>query len=260
VLKIPASSADLLYIEGKRNDFPNDREKPLERLVMIKVLVLAGNPETRQIFRMALETLGAPCDVAHSVSEMRQKLLRTPFNGVILDVLTTVRASQKEKLFIQEISELYPTLRVRWDSRTRRIRGLVLGRALDRDDPVGDFLEKHCRSWPARTCREDRRLPFHFNALLNRDGEFREEQAEKTVTLDLSEGGCFLISSRSWQKGEIARVRFLELSDPAPIRVEIRRCRPWGKGMEVPGIGVQFEGIRPGQLREIRRHLGGPRE
>jgi hypothetical protein len=236
----------------------HDRKKRLERLVMIKVLVLAGTPEIRQIFLRALENLGAPCDVAFSVSEMRRKLLHTPFNGVILDVLTIVRASQKEKLIIQEISELYPTLRVRWDSRARRIRGLVLGRSLDRDDPVGDFLEKCCRFWPARTCREDRRLPLHFNALLSRDGEFREEEIEKTVTLDLSEGGCFLISGRSWQNGELVWVRFLELADPAPIPAEIRRCRPWGEGMEIPGIGVRFGEIRPGQLREIRRYLGGP--
>jgi hypothetical protein len=222
---------------------------------MIKVLVLAGTSETRQIFLTALDKLGVPCDVAFSVSEMRRKLLHTPFNGVILDVLTVVRASQKEKLFIQEISELYPTLRVRWDSQTRRIRGLVFGRSLDRDDPVGDFLEKHCRPWPARMCREDKRLPLHFNALLSRNREFREEEVEKSVTLDLSEGGCFLISGRSWQRGEFLWVRFLELTDPAPIGAEIRRCHPWGEGMQIPGIGVQFGEIDPGQLQEIRRYL-----
>ncbi len=146
---------------------------------MIKVLILAENPEILRIYRRALEHLAAPCEVAFSVSEMRRKLLRTPFNGVILDVLTTVRASQKDKLFLQEISELYPTLRVRWDSRARRIRGLVLGCSLDRDDPVGDFLKQCCRPWPARTCREDRRLPLHLNALLSGGDEFREEEAEK---------------------------------------------------------------------------------
>jgi hypothetical protein len=227
---------------------------------MIKILVLAGSPETRQSFLTALENLDLPFDVAFSVSEMRQKLLHTPFNGVILDVLTMVRASQKEKLFIQEISELYPTLRVRWDSRSERIRGLVFGRSLDGDDLVGDFLEKCCRPWPARTCREDRRLPLHFNALLSSDREFRKEDVEKTVTLDLSEGGCFLISGRSWQKGNLLWVRFRELTDPAPIRAEIRRYRPWGEGMVIPGIGIRFEEIRPGQLQEIRRHLRGPRK
>lgn len=190
---------------------------------MIKLLVLAGIPETRQSFLTALENLDILFEVAFSVPEMRQKLLHTPFNGVILDVLTMVRASQKEKQFIQEISELYPTLRVRWDSLSERIRGLVFGRSLNGDDVVGDFLENCCRPWPARTCREERRLPFHFNALLSSDGEFREEDVEKTATLDLSEGGCFLISGRSWQKGDLVWVRFHELTDAAPIRAEIRR-------------------------------------
>jgi hypothetical protein len=222
---------------------------------MIKVLVLAGNPETLPLVRSALEELGARHEVCHTVSEMRQKLHRVPFNGLILDVLALVRTSQQDKLFIQEISELYPTLRMRWDSRARCIRGLVFGTPLDREEPVRDFLEKCCRSWPARIYREGKRLPLHFNALLSRNEDFREKGQEKTVTLDLSEDGCFLITTQAWQKEEVAWVRFVELADPTPIQVEIRRYRPWGKGLQIPGIGVKFKEILPGQLQEIRRYL-----
>ncbi len=222
---------------------------------MINILIVSVNPETAAIYRMALEKRGYLCEVAEGINDMQQKMVRMPFNGLLLDIVTTVKASQKEKLFIQEICDLYPTLRVRWDSKARQIRGLMLGRSLQKEDLLKDFVDNFCSTQPARIFRAHSRFPIHFNVLLHREEALPEEEVEKTVTLDLSEKGCFLISRQSWQENEIAWIRLLELSDPSPIQVEIRRYFPWGEAMHIPGIGVEFKKLSPVQIKEIYLHL-----
>jgi hypothetical protein len=224
---------------------------------MIKVLILAGDPEARSVIRRKLDESGVLHDEARDASEMWEKIICSPFNGVILDVLTSAKAPPGGKVLIQEVSELYPTLRVRWDSRNRDLRGLVMGESLDKNHLLDDFLNRFCRPWPARLYRQHKRVPLNLNVLLSRDESFREGLVEKTVTLDISEGGCFLFSTQTWEEIDPVWVRFQEISDPTPIRAEIRRSRPWNTGMHIPGIGVQFTNLNPRQLWEICQHLKG---
>jgi hypothetical protein len=227
---------------------------------MTKVLIIASDPETAALYRSAVEKLGADCEVAASFAEMKQKMRNVPFNGVILDVLTAVRAPHTDKIDIQHISDVYPTLRVRWDAQAREIRGIVIGKLINKENPLGSFLDQFCRTHPARICRINKRHPIHFNVLLSKNETFTEDHTEKTTTLDISKGGCFLISNQGWQDCGVAWVRFLELSDPTPIPVVIRRWRPWGQAMLVPGIGVEYKRISPAQLEEISRHFKSPEE
>lgn len=222
---------------------------------MTNVLIIASNPQTAALYRMAAEKLGAKCEVALNIKEMKQQIRRTPFNGLLLDVLTAVRASFSDKIDIQNIAEVYPTLRVRWDASAGEIRGLVIGNSIDKEAPLRDFLNKFCHARPARICRMHKRYPLNFNVLLSKDRNFSEELAEKTVTLDISLGGCFVYSTQCWQDTEFAWLRFLEISDANPVQVAIRRFCPWGKTMNIPGIGVEFTQIKPGQREDICRHF-----
>lgn len=218
---------------------------------MIKVLIIASDPTTADRYRTAVENLGAECEVAGNIADMKLQMSKMPFNGLILDVLTAVRSSLKDKIDIQSISEAYPILRVRWDANAGEIRGLVIGNLINKENPLQDFLNKFCHSRPARTCRMNKRYPIHFNVLLSKDVNFAADQTEKTVTLDISQGGCFLISTQSWQDTEYAWIRFLEVSDPTPIQLIIRRHCAWGKTMSLPGIGTEFSQIKPNQLEDI---------
>ena len=222
---------------------------------MINVLIIASDPQTAALYRVAAEKLGAKCEVAINIEEMKQQIRRVPFNGLLLDVLTAVRASLSDKIDIQSIAEVYPTLRVRWDASAGELRGLVIGSLIDKEDPLRDFLNNFCHSRPARICRMNKRYSLNFNVLLSKDENFSEDQAEKTVTLDISQGGCFLISTQCWQDTEFAWLRFLEISDAEPVQVVIRRYCPWGKTMNFSGIGVEFSQIKPGQLEDICKYF-----
>lgn len=223
---------------------------------MSHVLILDSHPQTLAIYRQALEELGANCETAGNFTELKQKLLQLPFNGVVIDVLTAVRANPEEKHLLQEIAEAYPTLRVRWDAGAGMIRGLVFGKSLAGDHPLRYFLEQLCRNHPPRTFRTSRRHAIHLNVLLSRDGGFRPDQSERSVTLDISLGGCFLVTfDDRWENQQHAWLQLLELSDPTPIEIIIRRVSPWGKNPTIPGLGVEFLQLRPGQAEELRQRF-----
>ncbi|OEU77516.1 MAG: hypothetical protein BA869_12390 [Desulfuromonadales bacterium C00003107] len=225
---------------------------------MIKVLLLSDNTEAVSACQKALAALGVGCAWAGSVADMHRQLVSTPFNGLILDVLTTAKTSQKEKTLIQEVSEYYPSLLMRWNTATQKARGLVYGEILDKEDPLGDFITRFCRPERALVYRENKRYDIHFNALLSLDKGLSKELVEKTVTLDLSRGGCFIISSRNWQNIDHAWLRLLELRDPSPIRVQLCCYVPWGAQARIPGIGVKFIDLQPSQQQEIHRHCEDP--
>jgi hypothetical protein len=222
---------------------------------MLKLLIICNQPETAAQYRLAAEKLGADCKVAADVREMKQIMRGRPFHGLILDVLTAVRASLNDKITLQEVSEIYPTLRVRWDAEAGRIRGIFIGRRIDKRNPLGDFIDTYCSTRPARICRENPRYRIHFNVLLSKEQTCCETTAERVVSLDISRGGCFFISTRDWQDTGAAWVRFLDISDPTPVKVTIRRRCHWGKTLQMPGIGVEFCEIDAKQLEEICQHI-----
>lgn len=221
---------------------------------MIKLLLLSSNTEAVSACQKAFKRMGVRCEWADNIADMNQQLVHTPFNGVVLDVLTTARISPKDRAHIQELSEYYPTLLMRWSTAAQKIGGLVFGEILDKKDPLRDFVERFCHPERALTYRENKRYDIHFNVLLSPDQKFSEERTEKTVTLDLSRGGCFIISSRNWNNIDYAWIRLLELVDPSPIRVKLCRYVPWGEQRQIPGIGTKFIDLQPGQQQEIDQH------
>lgn len=225
---------------------------------MIKLLLLSKNAEAVSACLNSFEPMDVCCVCTDSIAELQRRLINAPFHGIILDVVATARASQKERILIQEISETYPVLRLRWDSSRKQIGGLVFGEILDKKDPLRDFVNRFCLDGCGRIFRENKRYNIHLNVLLGKDQACSEQHVEKTVTLDLSQSGCFIVTSHDWDDVTTAWIRFRELSDQTPIRVEIRNYLPWGEQSQMPGIGVKFTDLQPCQAQEIRSFCSGP--
>lgn len=221
---------------------------------MIKLLLLSDNTEAVSACQKAFKQIDVCCEWVDNIENMNQRLVRGPYNGLVLDVLATAKFSPKDKAFIQEVSEYYPTLMVRWNTAVQKIGGLVFGEILDKEDPLGDFVKRFCRSDRALIFRENKRYDIHLNVLLSPDQKFSMERVEKTATLDLSRGGCFIISSHNWNNIDYAWIRLLELDDSSPIRVELCSYVPWGKQTRIPGIGTKFIDLQPNQRQEIYQY------
>jgi Tfp pilus assembly protein PilZ len=106
-------------------------------------------------------------------------------------------------------------------------------------------------SFAARKIRINKRGNINFNIIVSKTPDFSEQQVEQTVTLNFSKGGCYIISTSTWEINKEIWISIRELEDRAPITGKVRWGIEWGKYMNIPGIGVRFTNIKESQLDHI---------
>ena len=221
-----------------------------------RVILVSEDGHAKQVYINALERLDVHVDIVPSFAELYGALLRTPYHGIMIDLPTKIRAPKSEQELVHEVLELFPVIQLNWEGRADEVRTLYFGQSTG-EGTIEEFISEECRSFDPRTIRASERRYINFNVMLSTNGEFDEEKTERTVTVDVSRGGCFLYTIDEWESGVDAWLKLRELSDGAPILAETRWGVPWGEAMKIPGIGVEFKRISQAQLAELgdRYHL-----
>ena len=140
---------------------------------------------------------------------------------------------------------------IQYEEATETVRVLSFGREHSCES-VAEFINTACRSFAARPIRATVRKDVHFNALISKSGDLPEEGWTQTVTMNISQRGCFLYSIDQWEIGSNISIVLKELKDKQPITGQVRWQIPWGEIMQIPGIGVKFGQISTNQLSEIQ--------
>jgi len=195
---------------------------------MMMFVVIALIDETRKVISDLLEALGMKVTLLASLGELQATLQEIPVSGILLDLITTTKASSLDKQSTHELIQLYPQVRF-------KIVGndvLILGKEQSLERFVYD-----CRLFKPRTIRKSPRKIRHIAFILSADGTF--DDAEKVVTLNISDGGCFVYSTREWNVGDRIWLRFVD--NDAVIRGTVRWWQPWGNNKMIPGIGVKLD-------------------
>lgn len=218
--------------------------------VETRVMLIAGDPVSRRGYQETLAKIGVIVDTVTSFREFYYAVLATPYNGVLVDVPTKIRTPNDEKDLVKEIMDLFPVIQLNFDSATGKISTYFTGQ-LNKSCTLDYFINNECRRFRARTARRSERKTMHLNVMLGREKAGRRSPFERTVTINVSKGGCFIFSTVEWGVGATAWFMIKELKDGTPIRGEVRWKVDWGKSMQIPGIGVTFE-----EINEIQRdHL-----
>ncbi|MEA3465361.1 MAG: PilZ domain-containing protein [Thermodesulfobacteriota bacterium] len=218
---------------------------------MIKLLLYIHDSEIGKKYLNALSLKDVECEVVHSFELFYKHVLGHSYSGLLVDIVSSIRASVADREVLKELMEVYPSLRLRWDPESGDIRTLLTGAGAGQKISIDHFIKTYCLLFHPRALRLQCRKEIHCNVVYSVCAEMPEEATQRTVTLDLSVGGCFLISSHCLARGSVLFLRFLELDDNTPIKVEVQWCREWGKSMNVSGVGVRFLEIQPGQREEI---------
>lgn len=166
-----------------------------------------------------------------NVPELIDALTRVPHNGIVLELKKLIRASQHEKKVLSEFVETFPTLRVAVSPN---------GEALKPMGSFDCFFGKACALFRPRAVRRNLRITVHLPVLLARIDDPSFSAAERSHTLNLSEEGAYIYASSDWSKDRWALVRFIDLKEHRSALTHIRWRRPWGAGLKLSGIGVQF--------------------
>lgn len=222
-----------------------------------RLVLLVKEEDAKKAYVSAVEKLGVHLETVSTFWELRSAIIDTPCHGVMVDLKAKIKSSKEEKQFAHDILELYPVVQLKWEPSTGEIRTLYFGQAKG-GGTLEEFIRNECGAFEPRAIRASQRKKIHYNVILSRESGFTQNAVERTVTLDVSKGGCFVYSSDQWQLSSNTWLIIKELEDDTPIKGLVRWRIPWGERMRIPGIGLKFEEILENQLLEISeaRHLG----
>lgn len=180
----------------------------------------------------------------------------SPINGIFVDMPTYIRGSEEEKRLLTELVSFLPALRLKCHESTAEIRTLPFGTSYPGKSTPAVFVQKYCAPFIQRTIRTCERLLLNIPALLTVLSPAEGGTAIRTVTANISRGGCFLICFEQWRADDRGWLSLAELNDSAPVQVEVCWIRAWGEYRSLPGMGVRFIDLTEPQKIELSRLSG----
>jgi len=191
-------------------------------------VVISNNEETLKAIIDAVKAEGVEAIAVNSLAELPPILKEVPTNGILLDLITSTRATAQEKLQTNDILQLYPHAKVKVVKNDVRILG--------ESKSLKQFVQSGML-FKARVIRKCDRPIRYTGVLLSNVEEFAD--AEKAVTLNITDGGCFVYSGNEWKVGDPVWLRFKENEDV--VHGVVCWTHPWGNNKKMPGIGIKFE-------------------
>ncbi len=216
----------------------------------IRLLLVCREGIARQKYLDACKGLEVLIDIVSTYQELLDSAINNPYNGMMIDVPTKLKALSMDKESASNIFNLFPILQLIYNEKSGQIRTISSGQS-NSIETFKEFIDKRCNSSKARTIRSDRRKAVVFNVILSKCKEVSYADDEKTVIMNISKKGCFIFSNHKWETGSDAWFIIKELTDQTPIRGEVKWKIDWGQKMSVPGIGIQFMDISDSQFKEI---------
>lgn len=192
------------------------------------LVIVAKNEDTLDKIVDTIQAEGVETITARSLAELPAILREVPTSGLLLDLVTSAKSTAQEKLETNDLLQLYPHAKVKVVGTDVRILG--------DSRSLRQFIQD-CRSFTPRIIRRSKRLTQYIGAFLSSDSEF--SVAEKTVTFNFSDEGCFVYSAADWKVGDRVWLRFIENECVVPGTV--RWLQPWGNNKKLPGIGIKFD-------------------
>gem|GEM_PF-1680297 len=200
------------------------------------IVVIANDEASRQSIARAFDSPECCLLPLAALGDLLPVLHEVPVHGIIVELITSVKATEREKSETFHIMQLFPHLKVKvLDGEVR-----VMGRRIT----PGSFLREVCREFRSRTIRKNDRASRHIGVEICRDPSF--QTAERAFTFNISTRGCFICSVHSWQAGERVWLRFAGFDHV--VSGVVRWWQSWGTSRLVPGIGVEFDAL-PKELR-----------
>lgn len=220
-----------------------------------KLLLIAEKGLARSAYVEVLRDLDVEVDCVAAPDEITGALIDAPYNGLLIDVPTMIRCECRDKNRITRIMNRFPLLRLMYNPKYGGIRGLSLGGTIRDNLDLAEFVLRECVTFFPRSIRGTRRQEMSFNVVLLDEPDLREQKGEQTVTVNVSEQGCFVYTTNEWSLDTSAWIVIRELEDQTPIELTVRWNRPWGKFMELPGIGASFESMTTHQYTQLHSFL-----
>ena len=181
----------------------------------IRLFLVAREGEARSAYHEAIKELGVKVVAVPSLKGLDGTVTDLFYHGVMVDMPTKIDALKKDKEFIYSTLRKFPVAHLNLERATGKIRVFYLGQKIGAT--LKDFVSQECRPFTPHKLGYHIRKQIHFNVILSKDKDIRTENHERTVTVDVSERGCFVFSVQEWDLGDTAWLIIKELGDDTPI-------------------------------------------
>src|ERR1039457_2283166 len=220
-----------------------------------RILLIVNEGASMDAYVAALSKIDVSFDIARTFVEMQRMARENPYNGLLFDVVSLVRASKNEKKIGYDCINYFPSMRIMWDAKNTTIKTLLFEHANQAENGLGlqHFIEKNCRDSIARKLRSSPRKDVVRSILLSGESGFTDKITDKKFSLNISEGGAFVHTMREFGQGDTVWLRFVDFVDQTPIKATVCRQVPWGQKNMIPGVGLKFESLSETQANEIEQ-------
>ncbi len=216
----------------------------------VRLILVCKNDPAKEAYLREAQKAGIEVDTVESFGELLKSMVTKAYHGVMIDLVTSVKASSEEKSLAKDVLDAFPVIQLKRDHESSSLRTIASGSVRD-NCTLADFVSQECRLFIPRTVRLSARKNVYFNVLISRAQDMDLALTHRGITLNVSKDGCFLLSCEDWSSSSEVWFVINELDDKTPICGEIRWRQPWGKNMTMPGIGVLIKKIPPGQKKQI---------
>lgn len=219
-----------------------------------KILLAVREKKRREFYLSLLETC-ADCEALEQLSDIPANTGKIPFNGLIIDLPMYVKATYMEKVHIDESIHAMPSAVINFKDKSAHILMIECRYGIAKS--IEDLIEV-CSSHQPRVVYPRDRIDIHLNARLSISRPLSGD-AERTCTMNVSKGGCFLftVNCDRFEPGMPVYFEFPVLKDRTLIVGKVRWKREWGTTHSAPGIGISFESITEGQQLEMESIIAG---
>ena len=197
-----------------------------------------------------LNNLESLVNVVHSISDLKIALKEKQYNGILVDVSSLMREPKNDRLHFQKLIDIFPVVQLNWNRIDKKCGALFYGKEKNIEN-IDEFISKACRTFKPRTVRSNDRRNTNLNSLICKSNGFSNDDVERTITINISQTGCFMFSVQNWELNENVWIIFKELKIKTHISGKIVRINKWGRNMSFPGIGIHFTEIKHEQRLEI---------
>ena len=217
------------------------------------VLLVCREGKSREEYLAALNLPGVSLTCVQALTEFFRREVYCPLNGVLVDMPTYMRYSEEEKRELVELVGIFPALRLKCHEPTGEIRSLPFGTVYPENCTPEVFVQKYCSAFVQRKIRTKERVQLNLPVLLTLSLPAEGVCCVRTVTINLSSEGCFLIGFEPLVVKGTGWLTIPELKDNTPIPVEVCWIRVWGEHRSLPGAGIRFVDLTESQKDELGR-------
>lgn len=202
------------------------------------ILLVVKDLERKARYLKKMDELDTAFSVVSSLQEAILQASEEPHCGVLIDMLLMVRVPVSIKASVEGLLNSLPSATLNIHVPSGDIRILPREATVSECSSVGQFV-KICATFPPQTIFPRKRESLHFNALFDRDPDFKA--ADRSVCMDISGVGCFLFSVRDdLAIGNTIWIKLVGISGDCSIKGVVSWIREWGTTPHIPGIGVTF--------------------